>query len=80
MREEGRGKRDVFYSLFSSDLCLSVLIRGSMPALPCTITMHGLPHFSQYGFTECLPCIEHASCGFSQVSSLQGTTITDDYD
>ena len=54
MREEGRGKRDVFYSLFSSDLCLSVLIRGSMPALPCTITVHGLPHFSQYGFTECL--------------------------
>ena len=27
-REKGKGKRDILYSLFS-DLCLSVLIRGS---------------------------------------------------
>ena len=39
----------VLYSLICAYQCQSVVL-----GLPCTITVQGRLHFSQYGFTECL--------------------------
>ena len=39
----------ILYSLICVYQCQSVVL-----GLPCTITVQSRPHFSQYGFTECL--------------------------